>query len=212
MGVQIFFVISGYLITSKLLLDKGKPFKEYISSFYVKRFLRIFPVYYLYLFICLLIFFLPILPEWIRKNFSEIKTNGVLLFTYTYNYMYPVNQYLGKSLQWQGFYAHLWSLSVEEQFYIFFPFIAFLLNRRQLKWILIGALFITPALRYIAYPFLASVNPQTWWIGGIFYKATFFQADALGTGALLALTAHWFNTKRSYLLLMISRLLLVMLE
>src|SRR5689334_13554869 len=61
-GVQLFFVLSGFLITSILIKDKGQSLKQYLKRFYWRRSLRIFPLYYLYLFVMLAAFLLFRIP------------------------------------------------------------------------------------------------------------------------------------------------------
>lgn len=116
-GVDLFFVISGFLITEGLLKSKGQM--GAIRIFYIKRFLRIFPIYYLLLFILLF-----------HEPFRGIAPYA---FTYTMNY-YP----LITGNEPPDGYGHLWSLSLEEQFYIFWPFIILFLNKRILPYAIVG--------------------------------------------------------------------------
>ncbi|WP_121357021.1 acyltransferase family protein [Flavisolibacter nicotianae] len=111
-GVDLFFVISGFLITS-ILLKSEEPFRKAYGKFIGRRTLRIFPIYYLTVFVLLLIG---------NTNAQEYKYN---LLTYTYNYAMayqklPINE-LG----------HLWSLCVEEQFYLFWPFLVLGLRKKH---------------------------------------------------------------------------------
>jgi len=112
-GVDLFFVISGFLITEGLLAEgETRSPKAALRRFYLKRFLRIFPIYYLVL-ILSIIFYRP---------FFEI---AIWSFTYTINY-YPAitgNWVLPP-------YGHLWSLAVEEQFYFFWPCLVLFLPRK----------------------------------------------------------------------------------
>lgn len=110
-GVNLFFVLSGFLITSILLNDRSTDFKSAYTKFLGRRVLRIFPIYYL-----VLLFLLLINAEGIVDNISY-------LLSYTYNYK------IGITNNWQTIYSPYWSLSVEEQFYVFFPIIILLLKR-----------------------------------------------------------------------------------
>jgi peptidoglycan/LPS O-acetylase OafA/YrhL len=131
-GVDLFFVISGFLISEGLLNEKTKGTPAHsIRKFYLKRFLRIFPIYYLLLIVAL-IFFEP---------FKQI---AVWAFTYTVN-LYP--RFTGNQVV--SPFGHLWSLSVEEQFYIFWPFVILLANRKFLLPVL-GVLFFTSLVYYVA--------------------------------------------------------------
>ncbi|MDP9080930.1 MAG: acyltransferase [Bacteroidota bacterium] len=106
-GVDIFFVISGFLITTLLLKEKINNGKVSFKKFYVRRILRIFPVAYLYLF-CLLI---------LNYVFDLHTTLRMFLTAGLYLGNFPIQ----RGSNWQT--AHFWSLAVEEQFYLFFPFI-----------------------------------------------------------------------------------------
>ncbi|SHM51719.1 acyltransferase family protein [Mucilaginibacter sp. OK098] len=106
-GVDIFFVISGFLITTLLLKEKIRNGKVSLKKFYVRRILRIFPVAYLYLF-CLLI---------LTYIFHLDTTLRMFLIAGLYLRNFPIQQ----GGNWQT--AHFWSLAVEEQFYLLFPFI-----------------------------------------------------------------------------------------
>lgn len=102
-GVDLFFVISGFLITLILLRSKGS-FKKVYGNFLARRSLRIFPLYYFAL-IVLLLFGHPIVLE-----------NIGYLLTYTFNYKFPF-------ISEDNPVGHFWSLCVEEQYYLFWPFI-----------------------------------------------------------------------------------------
>jgi peptidoglycan/LPS O-acetylase OafA/YrhL len=109
-GVDLFFVISGYLITSILVSSKGR-FPEAYKTFLGRRTLRIFPIYYLTLAVLY------------AFNVGATRKGIVYLCTYTWNYARHL---------WDGSQIHyLWSLSVEEQFYLFWPVVALLLRERM---------------------------------------------------------------------------------
>ncbi|MBK8781204.1 MAG: acyltransferase [Anaerolineales bacterium] len=129
MGVQMFFVISGYLITGILLRMKTNlPAGEYFLKFYGRRFFRIFPLYYFYL---LLIF--AVATWFISISYKQNMMQAVIdqlgyAVLYVYNF-YSAYQGFNSS----PFLDHLWSLSVEEQFYIFWPLLIFFVNEKHLK-------------------------------------------------------------------------------
>ncbi|HWJ91189.1 MAG TPA: acyltransferase [Flavisolibacter sp.] len=139
MGVQLFFVLSGYLITGILWKEKfrqaGLTFK--FKKFWVRRSLRIFPLYFGYLIVLGLGFLLLHFP-------SYYTLYAPYLFTYTFNYTRLLSGWQGNPL-----FTHLWSLSIEEQFYLFFPLIIFFLPARLVKWFLVAMIFITPVTRYL---------------------------------------------------------------
>ncbi|NBG65373.1 acyltransferase family protein [Acidiluteibacter ferrifornacis] len=106
-GVTIFFVLSGFLITYLLLVEKEQTSTVSIKKFYWRRLLRIWPLYFSYLFLslCIAIYF-------------DISVNSSSVFYYII-FSANVPFILGTSLP---FLSHYWSLAVEEQFYIFWPF------------------------------------------------------------------------------------------
>lgn len=111
-GVDLFFVLSGFLITDILLKTKGN--KNYFSSFYIRRLLRIFPLYYL----VVILFYLlaPLSPE-LRADVNYHSTHWPYLVMHLNNilriiYVRPDDVIL---------LNHFWSLSLEEQFYLFWP-------------------------------------------------------------------------------------------
>jgi len=114
-GVQLFFVLSGFLITGILLGSRGTP--TYFRSFFVRRVLRIFPVYFgalvLFLWIAPSVGLAP--PSW--------RDHQLWYWLYLSNWTEP---FLGGSL------PHLWSLAVEEQFYLLWPFVVARLDARDL--------------------------------------------------------------------------------
>lgn len=104
-GVHIFFVLSGFLITTLLLKEKTKNGQILLKQFFVRRILRIIPVCYLFLFA------LIILNSWYQLKIEPLDFAASFLFF--------KNLPIGNSV----FTAHLWSLAVEEQFYLTFPFL-----------------------------------------------------------------------------------------
>lgn len=156
-GVDLFFVISGFLITEGLLIEKDKytPSKV-IKRFYTKRFLRIFPIYYLLAFIALFTF----------HPFKEIASWA---FTYTINY-YPA--ITGKEII--DPFGHLWSLSVEEQFYLFWPCVLLITPRKYFLTVL-GLIFLSSIIYF-------AVKHDYYGLPGRMYS--------LCMGALLAFTKY----------------------
>ncbi|WP_018343026.1 acyltransferase family protein [Cytophaga aurantiaca] len=173
-GVDLFFVLSGFLITRILLNTKSGS--NYFISFYYKRTLRIFPLYYLYL---ILIFFIiyPIL----FNRVSEFEQSKMLLTeqsqAWFWLYLSNIKQVMDGTF-FGGGLGHLWSLSIEEQFYILWPCIVYFSSIRSLKmisWTLIAA-----ALLLRIYLGLSEVDPE------VIYVFTLTRMDALIMGALVA--------------------------
>jgi peptidoglycan/LPS O-acetylase OafA/YrhL len=173
-SVQYFFVLSGFLITTILLSQRDKPLKSYLRTFYWRRALRIFPLYFGYLGICTITYL------WFREP-SAFGDNWLYLYTYTYNLYVWLG---GRPLEF--FFTHLWSLSAEEQFYFIWPFVIFFARGRSLKWILFALLVVIPLSRFGAhyYAMRHGIRPQDVGIG--LYVATMFQFDGFAAGAAIA--------------------------
>lgn len=131
-GVDLFFVLSGFLITGILLraipaaVVRGKW--HYFYTFYVRRSLRIFPIYYFYLISAFVVF-----HGWASKAPMGF---GWYIF-YSQNFKPGYGQF-------DGGYGHLWSLAIEEQFYLVWPAVVLFLGHKRLTWVcwflIVGAL------------------------------------------------------------------------
>lgn len=169
-GVDLFFVLSGFLITG--ILDDAKGKQRYFMNFFARRTLRIFPLYYGVLF-AVFVFF-PMLGVAATNVFPEAyERNGWL-------WLYMTNFRIAYEGQWCfGAFNHFWSLAVEEQFYLFWPLIIFYCSRKI-------AIRISFALIFVA-----AIARVAWVIQTRNYAAaeavTLFRMDALACGALLAL-------------------------
>lgn len=140
-GVNLFFVLSGFLITSILLSDKSVTFSEAYKKFIARRALRIFPVYYL-----IILFYIVIRAEGINEDWPY-------LLSYSYNFR------VSGLHHWEyHLYSPYWSLSVEEQFYLFFPFIVLLLNKHPKVQLTVFFIFITFAVSERIFHF-TSIHP-----------------------------------------------------
>lgn len=116
-GVSIFFALSGFLITYLLLLEKEKTSIN-IKHFYIRRILRIWPLYYLYIIICIIMYYL------FQINF-EYRIVPFYIFLAA-NIPIIINNML-------PFLGHFWSIGVEEQFYLFWPWLARVDNKKLLR-------------------------------------------------------------------------------
>ena len=186
-GVQLFFVLSGFLITGILLrMKETQAPKAYFTKFYGRRFLRIFPLYYFYLFLLFGIKFItpyldlkPLIIEFGDKFWAQVWPS----IFYVYNFFHASGSY-----EQSRFFTHLWSLSVEEQFYITWPFILFLTPKDKLKKLFIGAIILAPIIRGILYivflkhpfPFMIDV-PEV-----ANYVLPFAHIDAFAFGAYIS--------------------------
>jgi len=167
-GVDLFFVLSGFLITGILLRSKGKP--NYFRNFIIRRSLRIFPLYFLSLTLGLLV--VPSLFQ--TSAFDMPRDDQFYLWTYTSNLrMSWLNTWCF------GPFDHFWSLAVEEHFYFVWPAIVFLLGSKRLAIACVGTIAIVGFARTFA-----AMNPR---FEIAIDVSTFFRADALCLGALLAI-------------------------
>jgi peptidoglycan/LPS O-acetylase OafA/YrhL len=162
-GVDLFFVLSGFLITGVLLESKDTP--HYFSNFWIKRILRIFPLYYLVLAVIL-----------IPKIYFKINTVSFTSWTYwayLQNWGYVIK---GVFPDGKDTLNHFWSLAIEEQFYLFFPFIIRYLKNKWLPYLFLGFVVLAVISRFYFY--------ECENIG--YYVATSSRLDSLSIGALLA--------------------------
>ena len=112
-GVDLFFVLSGFLITGILLDTKGQP--HWWPNFFVRRGLRIFPLYYGVL--AFLFILLPHLVRWSDADYAVLRNHQAWYWTYTVNFLNAFTHGRGTPL----YTSHFWSLSIEEQFYLIWP-------------------------------------------------------------------------------------------
>lgn len=168
LGVQLFFVLSGFLITGILLhtrrlIESGVILKsEGLKIFYIRRALRIFPIYYIAIFIL-----------WLCGD-SETKESFWWLVSYLTNFHFTHQGWFNSTT------AHLWTLAVEQQFYLLWPFIILFIPRNKLMHTIILMVISGPLFRLYVYFGFSEIKP----LGG--YILTFANTDSLGMGALLA--------------------------
>jgi len=168
LGVIIFFVISGYLIT-RLLIGEQRQFGSIsLHLFYARRILRLAPAFYLY------IFFIAAIQRfgWIHLHAGDL--TGAL--TYTINFRTSFSWYVG----------HLWSLSVEEQFYLLWPLTLVVAGVRRSGWVAIGMIFLSPVARVFA---LQQHLPSS------MFPCV---ADSLAFGCLLAIGGDYLQARKWY--------------
>ncbi|MGC6488217.1 MAG: acyltransferase family protein [Planctomycetota bacterium] len=175
MGVQLFFVLSGFLITRILLRDKGDRLGAYLKRFYVRRVLRIFPLYYGYLLVLALVYAATAVP-------AQLETYWPYLTTFTWNWTRA-------DAGWEesNRFVHLWSLSVEEQFYLFWPLLVFALPRRGVQLAAVAAIVGCPFVRMSFADVYAARGLDAYTVYDATYWNTLGQLDAFAWGALLAL-------------------------
>lgn len=163
-GVDLFFVLSGFLITRILYKSRNSP--RYFRSFYARRMLRTWPLYYFALILVLGVpaFFAHRLVEESAFWFLFHSSNFLTFF-----FGYP-----------RRIVAHFWSLAIEEQYYLVWPMIRFLRTRERMM-ILCGVLIGSAVALRLALLMFAEANSRQ------VYSLTFTRMDALATGGLLGL-------------------------
>jgi peptidoglycan/LPS O-acetylase OafA/YrhL len=165
LGVETFFVLSGFLITRILFENRvlsGEILKQkwlILKNFYLRRVLRIFPIYYLAI-IVLVVF----------QKYAMADIHAALIYLLTYTQ----NQYIFKIQHWPGILSPFWTLAAEEQFYLVWPFIMLFTRRKYLPHVIILSILIGLSAQIIFrnVPFVSILT------------ITCF--DAFGAGALLA--------------------------
>jgi peptidoglycan/LPS O-acetylase OafA/YrhL len=165
-GVQLFFVLSGFLISGILLDTRGTP--TYYRSFFGRRILRIFPLYYGFLVLCLVI--VPLLGLAPDRLLAD-REHRVWLWIYLVNWAEP----LGAGV---AAFPHFWSLAVEEQFYLVWPFVVSRTTPRRL-------LQVVAVLVIVAFASRLALRLAGAGDGGP-YMFTICRMDALGLGGAVA--------------------------
>ncbi|MBI3650458.1 MAG: acyltransferase [Acidobacteria bacterium] len=170
MGVKLFFVLSGFLITGILLKCKEitdtteQSIGFTLRRFYIRRFLRIFPLFYFVLLLAVIVNMAPA-----RQTFFWHAT-------------YLSNVYITKTGNWPGALSPFWTLAVEEQFYLVWPWVILYTSRRHLLKVIFGVILLAPIFRLsIA---VLGLNFSNWAV------LPFACLDTLGLGALLALLSN----------------------
>jgi peptidoglycan/LPS O-acetylase OafA/YrhL len=171
-GVDLFFVLSGFLITGILLDTRTSP--SYFKTFFARRTLRIFPLYYAVLAIAIVAVPAMVGPAHLPDLYPRLLANQAWLWTYTANYLQATGAHT-----LPGF-GHFWSLAIEEQFYWFWPAVVYFASRRKLFRICLAVCLFSPVLRFILIEF---GGVREWAIR----QYTFTRCDALLAGALAAL-------------------------
>ena len=190
LGVEVFFVLSGFLITGILYDTKAKP--HFFKNFYMRRLLRIFPLYYGVLaLIALVAFGLPKLATLGPQTLGEMHT---LQSIQGWLWSYGLNFYiwLRNVTEWAQlpYVSHFWSLCVEEHFYMLWPFLVFFFPRKTLVYMAGGLIVFSLATRLGMYA--VEANPLA------IYALTFCRFDALCLGGILALVVRGGNTPEHY--------------
>jgi len=184
LGVRVFFVISGYLITGLLLSEKEECGSISLLRFYGRRTFRILVPYYVFLAALI-----------VAEALHFVRFTGTDLLhalTYTTNYQTDRSWVTG----------HCWSLAVEEQFYLLWPLGMSLLGKRRAAFAAMGMLFLAPVMRSFIWKFVPALHP----VLGISFETV---ADALAVGCLLACAREALWARSEYRALLSSRWMLL---
>src|SRR5438477_285773 len=181
-GVDLFFVLSGYLIGGQLLAPFARDQRINLGRFFARRALRIMPAY----FVVLAIYFL--LPSW--REYSEMSQP-------LWKFLLSIQNI---ALHGGTAFSHAWSLAVEDQFYLCLPFILLFVNRRPRAAIIIPCVIVLGgiALRtFLAYQNLAETGVSFRGFQAWIYYPTWTRLDPLVFGVVLAaiekLRPHWWQ-------------------
>ncbi|MDQ6677852.1 MAG: acyltransferase [Acidobacteriota bacterium] len=162
-GVRIFFVLSGFLITTLLIQEHSKTGRVELLRFYIRRCFRIFPAFYLYL---------GVLSVAGASGWIMLRPNDLAKAAF----------YVVDYCPWDStsnFVRHIWSLSVEEQFYLVWPVAFWAWGQERAKWVAVGSIVLSPVWRLLVFRFLPAA--------AVTIDRRFdCISDALASGCLLA--------------------------
>ena len=172
LGVDLFFILSGFLITGILLDSREKP--SYFRNFYARRFLRIMPLYFAVVFVFFLFYAA-------NRSYFVLSTFFAANLAHMFNIGVPHGA------------AVLWSLAVEEHFYLLWPMLVYLLDRKKLTILALCIVALSPLARGIAVAHGLPVDAAV-------YCYSWFRFDGLALGGLLALwiRSSYFTRGNSY--------------
>ncbi|MCU0470131.1 MAG: acyltransferase [Arcicella sp.] len=166
LGVTMFFVLSGFLITrilieSKIKDDKlGRSHWFSVKQFIIRRSIRIFPIYYLTIFVLFIL------------NVPPVRDTIIWCITYS------TNIYIATKEHWMGTIDHLWSLAVEEQYYLIFPYLILFLPSKHYLKVLVSMICLSVIIRIFLY-----LNGNEWMAQYVLMPTCL---DSFGLGGLLA--------------------------
>lgn len=183
-GVDLFFVLSGFLITTILLEEKKLYGKYSLKDFWIRRSLRIWPLYYLALFSGFLL--VPYLFKYLfNTDYTDSHHLNQMRQQIIY-YLFFLGNWAVFKFNYSGFpeISHLWTISIEEQFYLLWPLILLFLTKYRTALLTCLLLIISSILTRLYLSLVNTPHP------GI-YVNTFSRMDALTLGSLIALTLHF---------------------
>jgi peptidoglycan/LPS O-acetylase OafA/YrhL len=175
-GVDIFFALSGFLITGILLREKTE--QGYFTRFYIRRTLRIFPLYYAALIVIFVLLPALHLPALDNPGIHRVQDAQAWMWAYSQDFAitYFNHDFFDPDPLWVG---HFWSLGVEEHFYLVWPLIVYLCSRR--------GLLVTSCLLIVAAPIVRFTMMHYDMDPAAVYTFTLSRVDQFAIGGLLAL-------------------------
>ena len=202
-GVDSFFVISGFVITGMLERELSETGRISLRQFYIKRFKRLIPALALVVSVIVLLS-LMLLPPFGAQQTVAKTSIGAMSFVANWRIAITTGGYFDAPAD-NNPLLHVWSLSVEEQFYLVFPALlvaGWMIGRRRERWKYLPHIII---LVFTCVSFFLAINPlgtvhsgKGSWLFGFYSPLT--RAWEFGAGALLALTIHQLNKlSRTYL-------------
>jgi peptidoglycan/LPS O-acetylase OafA/YrhL len=201
LGVDVFFVISGYLITS-IVYAECKQDKFSVLKFYERRLRRIMPLLLFVSLVALVLGLILMLPDDLENLCQSIvatnfSVNNILMYITSADYWAVKNEY--KPLM------HTWSLGIEEQFYLLYPFVFYLFRGNRHKYIIYVLLCITILSLTL---FLAIKNPSQKFY---FIQYRFFELSVGGLAAILVANKYFQFRAGGFFLTVISLCLVALL-
>ncbi len=175
LGVSAFFVLSGYLISSLLMREEFQSGKVSLKNFYLRRTLRIFPAFYFYVF--------AIAMATAAGTVVADAKHFLIALTYTTNYSFV------DGTPWE--LGHLWSLAVEEQFYLIWPGLFVVLSKKHRLFFAVGVIGLLPLVRTASYFFFPAIRDH---ITIMFHT----RADMMMFGCATALIVDWPSFKKVF--------------
>ena len=182
-------------MTRILIKQKEVPFAIYIKNFYGRRILRIFPPYFLYLFLILVLMLFGVVPK-------NLLNQLIIAATFTYDF-YHASEFFSQT----NFFNHLWALSVVVQYYIFWPWIIYGCPKRHLKRLMLFLIIAGPVIRALTFCFWGSVPYGIWMRVLVVYLLPTSYIDAFAMGSLLSIVSFK-GSKRWFFVLLFFTLIM----
>jgi peptidoglycan/LPS O-acetylase OafA/YrhL len=192
MGVHAFFVLSGFLLTPIIMgMKEHLPTRQYFVNFYGRRSLRIFPLYFFYLILISIIAYIALnyFNYDVNDRLARTQEQMVYAATYTYNFFAMSSAY-----EQTQTITHFWSLAVEEQFYLIWPFVIYLIHKSSVRKALLAIIIAGPFIRWgLAQLVLSDSGIGFNTVEMVVYSFTLSSFDAFAIGGYFAVYAKPVN-------------------